>query len=425
MTAFIGKHGLDVIALADAAQGDSRVARGIDGRLYRYADGVYIPDGEDYLRAQCQALLGGDFKRRHVEEVIGWFRSALPTIGETPSLNVLNVANGLLDLKTGRLRPHDPDFMSTIQIPVAWNPKAKAPRFEQFLTETLPGSEEIACEILGYELYPSGKFQTAVLLQGGGDNGKSKFLFVCRSLLGRTNYSAVTLHSLIENRFASAELFGKLANISGDLDARSIKRTDTFKMLTGEDSIMAERKNGHPFTFVSFALPLFSANEPPLTSDQTHAYFRRWIILPFNRKFVRGIDADVNLEDKLAAEIEGILVLAVKGLRRLLKRGRFDLPEPVQAAKDEYEMRLDSVKTFIAEVCTVGPDRWIVKSSLYRVYRDWAKEQGRPPMSAPMFNQRLKEHLGDAVDGTRQKRVDGRNVGLVWRGIQPASGGHR
>src|SRR5262249_58324017 len=119
---------------------------------------------------------------------------------------------------------------------------------------------------------------------------------------------------------AAADVYGKLANICGDLDARAIHRTDCFKQITGGDPIMAERKFRDAFSFVAYALPLFSANEPPRTADQTDAWFDRWIILPMERRF-EGPDADPTLSDGLAAELEGLLVLAVAGLQRPMPRG--------------------------------------------------------------------------------------------------------
>ena len=193
------------------------------------------------------------------------------------------------------------------------------PRTDQFLAEVFPADAvAIAKEVLGYALYAGNPYRKAVLLLGSGGNGKSKYLAIVSALLGAANVASVPVQVFGENRFASAELFGKLANVAGDLDARAIKRSDVFKMITGGDPIMAERKNCHPFSFVSFALPLFSANEPPISSDQTQAWFDRWLILPMERRIEGTSLCDPFLEAKLTTsdELAGALVLAVDGLRR-------------------------------------------------------------------------------------------------------------
>jgi putative DNA primase/helicase len=406
---FIGRHGVvDVPALAQAAQGEARICLGHDRRLYRYVGGRYVPDGEDYLRARSRELLGVDFRKTRVNEVVAWFESELPTLAADQPLDVPNLANGLLDLETGELRDHDPDVLSTIQLPVAWRPDATAPTYERFVSEVLPGCEDLVDELLGYALYPSNPFQVAVLGLGSGSNGKSKFMRLVEALLGPANYSSVTLQAFSENRFAAADLYGMLANICGDLDARAVKRTDVFKMLTGGDTITAEHKYSRGFKFRSFATCFFLANEPPLTTDQSHAFFRRWIILPFDRTFTAGVDADPAMGDKLVAEVEGVLVHAVNGLRRLLERGHFDLPKSVVKANGEYRARLDTVQTFVEDCCTVGPERWVSKVDLYRWYREWAKESGHLPMSRPTFNQRLQDHLSDQIKSGPKREGDRR-----------------
>jgi P4 family phage/plasmid primase-like protien len=417
---YVDRTGVDVPALAADALGDGIIRRGHDGRLYRYENGLYRPDGEDYLRARCRELLGHDFKRHYVEEVIGWFRMQLSTIGDRPPLQYINVRNGLLDWNAGVLHPHDPAVLSTAQLPVAWNPHAQADAFRRFLSEVLPGCETFVEELFGYALYPGLPIHVAVLCLGRGRNGKSTLLRVLRALLGEDNCSSVSLQALGENRFAAAHLYGKLANVCGDLDARAIKRTDIWKQVTGEDTIMAEHKYRDPFQFKSHALQLFSANEAPISADQTDAWFDRWIILPFEQRFAAdGHKPDVHLTAKLTTpdELEGVLVLAIEGLRRLMTRGAFDKPEPIRRAGDRYRERLDTVRAFITEECTLAPNVWIARSELYEHYSDYCRRSGRYPLSAVTFNERLRHELGDKIS-ERQRKQGGVNQGKCWFGIR-------
>jgi P4 family phage/plasmid primase-like protien len=232
----------------------------------------------------------------------------------------------------------------------------------------------------------------AVLLLGPGRNGKSVLLSIIKALLGPANVSAVTLQAFGENRFAGAELFGRLANIAGDLDARAIRNTDLFKMITGgTDAIQAERKFRDSFNFVPFALPIFSANEAPQSADQSDAWFDRWLIVPMERRIADEV-ADPHLGERLTTEPElrGLLVHAVAGLRRLMARGRFELSEAVQRAQVSYRERLDTIESFLTDATVRVASAWTPRPQLYRGYRAWCEAEGRIAVSPGMLCEQLR-----------------------------------
>lgn len=384
---------------------------GVDGRLWRFHHGVYKPDGDTYARVTTRDVLGRACRRSHFEEVIAWMRADYPSIDDRPPEQWLNVRNGLLNWRTGQLEPHTPDIVSCVQFPVPWKPDATCPAIDAFLHQVAPeDAVELVYEIIGYCLYAGNPMRRAVMLLGGGRNGKSTLLRLIKALIGEANIAAVTLQALAENRFAAAELFGKIANIAGDLDARAIRQTDVFKMATGGDPIMAERKHGHPFSFTPFATFLFSANEAPISSDQTDAWFDRWIILPFDRRIPDDqVIPEHELDARLGApgELAGLLVRAVHGLQNLMDRGRFDLPASVDDAGDAYRDRLDTVRGFLAESCVLHPDAWVPRSGLYKAYRSWAKDSGRLPVSANTFYDHLKANHGAQLEIRRRRGYDG------------------
>jgi len=419
---FFGEGGLIVPRLGDEIRALGPVVPGIDGRLYRYLEGVYRGDGEAFARGAVRRLLGDLFKRRHSDEALAYLRAFDTEVSDRQPEGLVNLRNGLLDWREDPpvLRPHDPAIVSTIQLPLAWSPEACCPRIEAFLADVVPDAIEFVLEVIGYSLLPANPLRVAVLLLGPGSNGKSVLLMVIKALLGGENVSVVPLQVLTENRFAAAELFGKLANICGDLDARAIRQTDSFKMLTGGDPMLAERKHRDHFTFQPFALPLFSANEPPLSSDQTEAWFDRWLVVPMERRF-EDDEIDPHLAGKLTTrdELEGLLVLAVEGLRRLMARGRFDLPPSVQRARLSYRERLDTVAGFVAEECQIAPDAWTQRSALYRTYRTWATDGGRLPVSAATFNEHLRAGFAGRVRESKRVGIMG------WTGIYHPGGGAR
>jgi P4 family phage/plasmid primase-like protien len=391
--AWAGKH-----LLAEA-----HILLGHDRRLWRYDRGVYRPDGDDWAKQRIRDLVGDAFRRQQLEQVGAWLHAQLPSLGQQPPMEFINCRNGLLDWRTGALRPHTPAVLSTSQIPIAWKPQATCLAIRRFFAETLPWDTlDLIEELFGYALYPGNPFRKAVLLYGSGFNGKSVLLGLFRELLGSENVSAVPLQMLGENRFAGADLFGKLANICGDLDARAIEHTDLFKQATGSDVIRTERKFREPFDFKCGALPLFSANELPRTADQTDAWFDRWIIIPMRWRFA-GAKEDPALAEKLTAELDGLLVHAVSGLRRLMARRRFELPASIVQAGMRYRQTLDTVRAFVVEECHFEPLAWTDRAALYRAYRAWCTDGGRYALAAATFNQ----HLTNAFSGkiNRRKRI--------------------
>jgi P4 family phage/plasmid primase-like protien len=385
-----------------------------------YRDGVFRDTGREQAEAATRRVLGEKFKRRYAEEVVAWLRAEHEQIPEAPKPDLLNVRNGMLDWREGELLPHSPEHLSIVQIPVDWNPEATCPAVDEFLRQVLPeDAQAFIREVIGYCLLPAAPLRKAFLALGPGDNGKSTLLSLIRRLLGRRNASSIPLQLFGESRFAVAGVYGKLANLCGDLDSRALRRSDLFKTLTGgTDAVMGERKFEEPFTFVPFATLIFSANDAPASGDQSDAYFDRWVILPLERRF-EGAAADPHLLHKLTTreELEGLLVQAVYGLEDLMERGRFDLPPSVQAGHEQYRQKIDTVATFLEEACELGVDFSATRSVLYEGYRNWCFRNGRMAVAAQNFWPRLGRLLRDeitagAVDPDAWvQRVRG------WRGV--------
>lgn len=390
-------------------ENENPIRVGIDHKLWRFDDsGVWLPDGEEWAQSRMREILGKEYKRSPKEEVIDWLQGG-QRLNAEPSLIYLNLVNGLLDWKTKTLIEHDPDLSSMIRIPVSWNPKAQCPTFEQFLTEVLPPDAiDFVWEVIGYTLYPQNRFQRAILLNGPGGNGKGTLLDVITALLGDANVSAKTLHQLSDDRFAAADLFGRLANICGDLDSRTVERSDLFKMLTGRDLVDAQHKHKHAFKFRFFGKALFSANEIPPTADQSDGYFDRWLVVPMINRIRGTAKEKPNMTELLTTpeELEGILVKAVTALQGLMKRGHFDVPESVRAASDRMRAEQDTVRAFVETCCVVGGEQLeIVHSNWYGGYALWCRQNGRKPLSMIRATRRLMEANPNIVKEMNRART--------------------
>jgi putative DNA primase/helicase len=171
-----------------------------------------------------------------------------------------------------------------------------------------PENQQVLVEWAGYSLIPDTRMQKAVMLLGNGSNGKSVYLKLLTRFIGEKNTSGESLHRLENNRFSSANLYGKLINVFPDLASTRIFENSTFKNLCGGDRIHGERKGETAFVFDNTARLIFSANELPPNKNGNFAYFRRWILIDFPNTF-EGKAADKDLIEKLVTpeELSGFL----------------------------------------------------------------------------------------------------------------------
>ena len=151
---------------------------------------------------------------------------------------------------------------------------------------------------------------------------KVSTLGILKALLGRYNTSSEGLQRILENNFAPARLYGKLANIDADISKEDLKNTGLLKKITGNDTVSLEEKFKTAFDANLFAKLVFSGNQMPETSDETDAFFSRPIIINYQRQFAVS-EQDPYLTDKLTTEIEmsGLLNLLVSRLARVLESG--------------------------------------------------------------------------------------------------------
>jgi putative DNA primase/helicase len=255
---------------------------------------------------------------------------------------------------------------------------------------------------------------------GDGENGKSTFLALVRVFLGIENVSGPSLQDLINNRFASADLFGKLANIHADIPNKPLKVTGKFKMLTGGDLIYAEKKHRDAFKFVNTAKLLFSANEIPQTEDKTRAFYRRWVFIDFPWKFTddpndSNKNKDPYILEKITTpeELSGLLNWALEGLHRLLEHGGFSDERSPEEISEIYERMSDPIKAFIEDRLEVNPEKFAPKDAVYNAYSEYMRERGVPVKDKNVFSRMLPARV--SIEEYRPQ-VKGKQV-RCWKGI--------
>lgn len=388
-----------------------RYAAGRDGSVYVYQGGVYVP-AESHVKRKIQERAGDKWTRYVQSEALAWLHSASEEIDDSLDPDVINVQNGLLRWTgTGfKLTPHDPDLRTTMQLPVKYAPKAKCPIYDRFLASSQPDKEVRDCldEWMGYNLTSDCGQEKALINIGLGGAGKSVFLYVLGKLLGDPNIAGKTLQSLVSNRFASADLYGKLANICADLSATELKATGIFKELVSGDLISAEKKMKDPFHFHNVAKLAFSANEIPGSPDGTTAYFDRWLAVGWYRKFRDTDDEQDGLKGQIASsprEMSGVLNRALAGLARLRLGGQFTDAPALKMARDEFRTGSDNVASYLLDVS--GPKRKRqARETWYADYDAWCKTNGRRSLGSNTFYERMRDWHpahGIAVRATKSK----------------------
>jgi len=393
-----------------------------------YDNGYWRYGGEEKIKAEAENRVGlSKLLTVHIiNEIIGHIQrgtyTARALLNQAPL--IINLKNGLLDVRIRELKSHTPEFLSTIRIPVAYDPNADCPRIKQFFAEVLePQDIPIIHELVGYALIPDYSIQRAFLFIGDGGNGKSTFLNLLRIFLGRDSCSTVPWHSLEYSRFASSRLDGKLLNIYADLPSRSMNSTGTFKMLTGGDAISAEKKFKNGYSFVNFARLIFSANKPPQILDEdSYAFWRRWIIINFPNQFPENDPrTDPEILSKLTTdtELSGLLNLALDGLERLLTHSKFSYAKTVDQTQSYYLRASDPVYAFVEDCCELDPDAVTGKDTLFEAFKEYCKSNKTPLINRDSFHKALKNNPHFKVALTRPT-MGGERV-QSWRGIKLAN----
>ncbi|MGA9693064.1 MAG: phage/plasmid primase, P4 family, partial [Pseudonocardiaceae bacterium] len=388
-----GKTAFKVRSLARDIVGLGPLASGIDGRTWSYENGVWRP-APKAIHERAAHLMGQRFRLNHVKDAAEIIRVLQPTITCDPIPEFINFRNGLYEWQTGLLRPHTPEIHSTVQLPTNWNPNATCPEFDKFLASIVaPDDVPLVWELIGYLMYNGNPFHKAVMFHGSGRNGKGTLIRVLNALLGRDNVTSVTLQALANERFGPANLFGKLANLAGDIDGTYLEQTAMFKAITGGDVITAEYKFKDAFDFTPYAVPVFSANKIPGSADTTNGYFSRFLVISFPNNFTGREDRNLDYRLQQPHEIEGIVAKGLIALDHVMSRGNFLETASTKEAMEDFRRKVDQVQTWLEEKdWTIDTEAPIARRDvLYESYKTWADNEGfKKPLRASEFYGRLR-----------------------------------
>ena len=387
----------------------------INGQLHIYKDGIYVP-GHAEIESQMIKHIP-HLKRANRSEVLAYLEIMVDGEAKTTNPNVIAFTNGLYNIKDGSFRDFTPDVVITNKIPWPYNPAAYSELLDHTLDRLACNDPEVRAlleEMVGYCLYRRNELGKAFILIGDKSNGKSTFLHVVKNMLGDSNIASLDLKEL-GDRFKTAELFGKLANIGDDIGDEFIANASVFKKLVTGDRVNVERKGQDPFEFNNYAKFLFSANNIPRMKDKTGAVQRRLVIVPFDAKFTPN-DPDFRpfIKDELCEQdsMEYLIVLGLKALKSVLGKAQFTTSKRVQGQLDEYEQNNNPIIGFIQEV---GLDGIVneATNTVYRRYKEYCIANNFQALSAIEFSRQICKRCGFVTDA---KYIKGKKTRVFVEG---------
>ena len=382
----------------------------INGQLHIYRDGIYVPGQIEIESAMIETI--PNLNRSKRAEVLSYLDILVKKSSKPSDSRYIAFKNGVYDLVENKLLEFTPDLIIMNKIECDYNPAA----YHELLDKTL---NKIACndsavralleEAAGYCFYRRNELRKSFILTGEKRNGKSTYLAILKELLGDENTVALDLNEL-GDRFSSASLFGKLANIGDDIADDFIPNAAIFKKIVSGDWIKGEKKGQNEFFFKPYCKLLFSANAIPRMKDKSGAVLDRLVIIPFDAKFSEtDPDYDPNIKYKLLQKesLEYLALLGLQGLKRVLSRNAFTVSKKVEQSIEEYKETNNPIELFFKEI-----DETEIfnepTANVYSKYSEFCLSNGFTALSKIEFSKQVKrrfnvEIINKTISGKRYR----------------------
>ena len=383
----------------------------IDEILYIYdsTEGIYTKDTAILKKAMLNMI--PDLKINNKREALDVFN----TLAEKKEIDYRYraVGNGILDTKEFKLLEFTPNIVCTSKIPTCYNSEAPAGKTDKIISSFVCGNQymkNLIYEMLGYSLFKDknliGKF---FIIVGNKENGKSVFLRYVTGTFGNENIMSLDLKDL-GSRFATTLMKDKIFNLGDDISSNYIDETDILKKgVTGEAMVVEEKGKQGKSESYNITL-IFTANKIPRVKDPTGAVLRRAMILMFTNNFSVGSpERDERILEKIRGteEKEGLLRLAIEGLKRLSERGYFEENEETRKNLMEFDLDNNPIKAFDLDMKLSQSDNWYIGKStkeVYRQYEFWCIENDVRPLSRRNFTTDFKTLNNVEI---KKKKIDG------------------
>jgi P4 family phage/plasmid primase-like protien len=337
--------------------------------------------------------------------------------------NLITVPNGILALDTQTLTDHTHTYLSRVLIPTEYHTpeyeihdetifddiekNLKDTLFWKFLTAsfTINGKfkkdnfesalEVSACAIVKHQID-----EKAIMFLGNGDNGKSVLFEYVENMIGEKNVSNIPLQKIADDKFMSADLDGMSANIFTDLGHNELRHAGEIKAIISGEGIQVQKKHGHPFKLKPFCKLMFSSNRFPKVFDQSQGFFRRWIIIKWERNFDGDPQRDEGLKQKLrdnADEKSKVFSCLVKLADKLNRLGKFTHTQDWKTIQKEWNENADPLDGFATNYIMDSEDNQ-TKRDTYRFYKEIMFEKGETPLGIGQFGKQFSEYYEEDRD---------------------------
>lgn len=331
--------------------------------------------------------------KTHNVKSSGWFNDT--------TYKKINLLNGVLDIPSGHLLPHSPEYGFVGVVPYAYDPAATCPIFDKFMGEITLGRkdlESVLLEFFGYAIANDTTWLQKALFMIGptASNGKSTLASVLSHLVGPEMQSNIDIRefSREQNR---ALLENKAFNISRDAGVDGLADSEAFKKIVTGEPITIKNVFERPYEIKPRAKIIVLCNEMPKSADKTNGLYRRILAVPFEAIFSDELgNRDPFMEDKLLTELPGIFNRVLSAYRDLIKRRALTKSDWCERALKEYKVESDSVGLWFDDCVSVEDDtRTIKRDTLYDSYKNYCLSSGYRPVSKIHFFRRLVEYLPD------------------------------
>lgn len=407
-----------------------RIAKELDWNICQHHNYVYVYNGRYWKKIEDEQLkrfLGESAKKMGWDEsfsdyylnrdqLIKQFKSEAYLSAPVPdgSRVLINLKNGTFEISnTGtQLKDFNADDFLTYQLPFAYDPSAEAPLFQEYLARVLPdlSLQRILSEYAGYIFIPTAtlKLEKVLMLYGSGANGKSVFFDILKALVGDEYFSTYSLQSLTDSTgYYRADLADRLINYSSEISGRI--ETAYFKQLASGEPIEARLPHKDPIVIKDYARLIFNVNQLPHDVEHTEAFFRRFLILPFDVTIPEE-ERDIHLAKKIIRdELPGVFNWALAGLNRLMEQQAFTYSERAEQQLRTYRKESDSVALFLEDSgYKKSLEDYTTQKELLSVYRAYCYENGYRPTSNIKFGRRL-----EAIGHLREDKSIGKVVYVI------------
>lgn len=388
----------------------------INNQLHLYKDGIYV-NGQAELEYEMIKHIS-NLNRAKRNEVLAYLDILIRDNTVSSAANIIAFRNGVYDFTNDNFTDFSPEYIITNKIDWNFNPATYSELADKTMNKIACQDEQIRMlleEVIGYSFYRRNELGKAFILIGDKSNGKSTFLDMVKTLLGEYNITALDLKEL-GDRFKTAELFGKLANIGDDIGDEFIANAAVFKKLVTGDRVNVERKCQNPFDFNNYSKMLFSANNLPRIKDKTGAVIRRLIIIPFDAKFSKD-DPDykpyIKYELREQESMEYLVNLGIQGLKRVLQNRQFTTSGKIEEGLQEYDESNNPVIGFVKEIGEDIIDNEPTNNT-YKRYNEYCLANSLQPLSNIEFSKQMIKRFNFMVV---DKKIDGKKYRIFGKKV--------